>query len=153
MENTTEPEEPEHTHSFVNGKCECGAANAFAGVKIWNEGSLTPLVREDTENTMTITSANAAGDWWKVKVEPGLGFVNGKTYEVTFWFTSDASGRIKYHVDAAYDFVNQEYDVVAGANTFTIRFTAGADYAYNCLELGGLGAFKLTFTGISVQEV
>ena len=153
VENTTEPEEPEHTHSFVNGKCECGAANAFAGVKIWNEGSLTPLVREDTENTMTITSANAAGDWWKVKVEPGLGFVNGKTYEVTFWFTSDASGRIKYHVDAAYDFVNQEYDVVAGANTFTIRFTAGADYAYNCLELGGLGAFKLTFTGISVQEV
>ena len=86
-------------------------------------------------------------------MEPGLGFVNGKTYEVTFWFTSDASGRIKYHVDAAYDFVNQEYDVVAGANTFTIRFTAGADYAYNCLELGGLGAFKLTFTGISVQEV
>ena len=64
----------------------------------------------------------------------------------------DASGRIKYHVDgAAYEGAN-EYDVVAGSNTFTVRLTAG-EGGYNCLELGGLGNFKLTFTGISLKEV
>jgi hypothetical protein len=121
-------------------------------VNVWTEGSLTPATREDTENSMIVSSTNAPGDWWKVKVEPGLGFVQGKTYDVTFRFTSNASGRIKYHVDgAAYEGAN-EYDVVAGSNTFTVRLTAG-EGGYNCLELGGLGNFKLTFTGISVREV
>lgn len=144
--------EAPHTHSFVNGKCECGAGNGFAGVNVWTEGSLTPATREDTENSMIVTSTNAPGDWWKVKVEPGLGFAQGKTYDVTFRFTSNASGRIKYHVDgAAYEGAN-EYDVAAGSNTFTVRLTAG-EGGYNCLELGGLGAFKLTFTGISLKEV
>ena len=144
--------EAPHTHSFVNGKCECGAGNGFAGVNVWTEGSLTPATREDTENSMIVSSTNAPGDWWKVKVEPGLGFVQGKTYDVTFRFTSNASGRIKYHVDgAAYEGTN-EYDVVAGSNTFTVRLTAG-EGGYNCLELGGLGAFKLTFTGISSKEI
>ena len=151
-EKPAEPEQPEHTHSFVNGKCECGQQNGFAGVSVWTEGSLTPVVREDTENSMIITSANAPGDWWKVKVEPGLGFTQGKTYDVTFRFTSNASGRIKYHVDGAvYEGAN-EYDVTAGGNAFTVRLTAG-EGGYNCLELGGLGAFKLTLTGISVKEV
>lgn len=33
-----------------------------------------------------------------------------------------------------------------------MTFTAEAD-AYTCLELGGLGTFELTFTGIGIQEV
>ena len=144
--------EAPHTHSFVNGRCECGATNGFAGVSVWTEGSLIPVVREDDASSMTITSTNGAADWWKVKVEPGLGFAQGKTYDVTFRFTSNASGRIKYHVDgAAYEGTN-EYDVVAGSNTFTVRLTAG-EGSYNCLELGGLGVFKLTFTGISSKEI
>ena len=147
----TEAEAP-HTHSFVNGKCECGETNGFAGVAVWTEGSLTPVTREDTENAMTVISTNAPGDWWKVKVEPGLGFTQGKTYEVTFWFTSNASGRIKYHVDGAVFAGANEYDVTAGANTFTVRLTAG-EGSYNCLELGGLGNFELIFTGISLKEV
>ena len=144
--------EAPHTHSFVNGKCECGVTNGFSGVNVWTEGSLTPVTREDTENSMIVTSTNAAGDWWKVKVEPGLGFTQGKTYDVTFRFTSNASGRIKYHVDGAAFIGSNEYDVTSGSNTFTVRLTAG-EGSYNCLELGGLGAFKLTFTGISVKEV
>ena len=47
---------------------------------------------------------------------------------------------------------SQEFNVVPGANTFKVRFTAGAEN-YSCLELGGLGAFTLTFTGLSLQEV
>ena len=39
-----------------------------------------------------------------------------------------------------------------GENTFTIRFTAGTEN-YSCLELGGLGNFKLTFTEISLKEL
>ena len=142
----------EHSHSFVNGKCECGVTNGFAGVSVWTEGSLTPVTREDTENSMIITSTNGAADWWKVKVEPGLGFTQGKTYDVTFWFTSNTSGTIKYNVNAAIYLNSNEYNVVAGSNTFTVRFTAGSEN-YSCLELGGLGNFKLTFTGISVKEV
>ena len=147
----TEVEEV-HTHSFVNGRCECGETNGFAGVSVWTEGSLTPATREDTENSMIISSTNAPGDWWKVKVEWPLAVEEGKTYEATFVFTSDAAGTIKYHVGAAAFLDSQEYNVVSGSNTFKVRFTAGAD-SYSCLELGGLGAFKLIFTGISVKEV
>jgi hypothetical protein len=147
----TETDVP-HTHSFVNGKCECGAGNGFAGVSVWTEGSLTPVVREDDASSMTITSTNGAADWWKVKVERPLSVTEGKTYEATFYFTSNTSGTIKYSVNGATYLNGNEYSVVAGSNTFTVRFTAGAEN-YSCLELGGLGNFVLTFTGISVQEV
>ena len=143
---------PEHTHSFVNGMCECGVTNGFAGVNVWTEGSLTPVTREDTENSMIVTSTNAPGDWWKVKVEWPLSVEEGKTYEATFVFNSDAAGTIKYHVGGAAFLDSQEYNVAVGSNTFKVRFTAGSD-SYSCLELGGLGAFQLTFTGISVMEV
>ena len=147
----TEVEEV-HTHSFVNGRCECGETNGFAGVSVWTEGSLTPVVREDTENSMIMTSTNAPGDWWKVKLEWPLAIEEGKTYEVTFWFTSDVSGTIKYSVNGANYLTFNEYNVQPGSNAFTVRFTAGAEN-YSCLELGGLGAFKLTFTGLGIQEV
>ena len=146
-------EEPgAHTHSYVNGKCSCGKDNGFAGVQTWTEGSLTPVVREDTENTMKITSANAAGDWWKVKLELPRSVEEGKIYEAKFVFTSKVTGTIKYNVDGASYEGSNEYNVQAGKNTFTVRFTAGAD-TYNCLELGGLGEFQMTFTDISLAEV
>lgn len=148
-----QPEEPPvHTHSFVNGMCECGATNGFAGVFVWTEGSLTPVTREDTENSMTMVSTNAPGDWWKVKLEWPLSVTEGKTYEVTFRFNSNATGTIKYSVNGAAFLYSQDYNVSVGSNTFTVRFTAGAEN-YSCLELGGLGAFELTFTGIGIQDV
>ena len=149
-EEVQEEEPGEHTHSFTNGVCTCGANNGFAGIQTWTEGSRTPVGREDTASTMMSTSANAAGDWWKVKVELPLSVEEGKTYEVTFVFNSTAAGRIKYHVGGASFLTAQEYDVVVGANTFTVRFTAGSDN-YSCLELGGLGNFTLTFTGVSLK--
>lgn len=152
VENPAEPEQPEHTHSFLNGKCECGVTNGFASVSVWTESSLTPVIREDDASSMTVTSTNAPGDWWKVKVERPLSVTEGKTYEVTFRFTSNTSGTIKYNVNGAAYLNSNEYNVVVGSNTFTIRFTAGTE-GYSCLELGGLGSFKLTFTGISVNEV
>ena len=150
IEDPTQP--PVHTHNFVNGRCDCGVTNGFASVNVWTEGSLTPVVREDDASSMTITSTNGSADWWKVKVERNLSIEEGKTYEVTFLFTSNASGRIKYSVNGATYLSENEYDVKSGSNTLTVRFVAGAE-KYSCLELGGLGAFKLTFTGISVKEV
>ena len=145
-------ESDEHTtHSYENGKCSCGKENGFASVSTWTEGSLTPVVREDTENTMKITSSNEAGDWWKVKAELPRTVEAGKTYEAKFVFTSNVSGTIKYHVGDATFLNSNEFNVQPGENTFTVRFTAGAD-DYNCLELGGLGQFELTFTEISVEE-
>ena len=129
--------------------CFAGEAGNFEGVQTWTEGSLTPLVREDGENTMTITSTNAPTDWWKVKLELPRSVEQGKTYEAKFVFTSNTTGTIKYVVDAASYLTSNEYNVQNGENTFTVRFTAGAE-TYNCLELGGLGEFVLTFSEISV---
>lgn len=147
----TEADAP-HTHSFVNGRCDCGVTNGFAGVFVWTEGSLTPITREDAESTMKLISTNCYADWWKVKLEWPLSVTEGKTYEVTFRFNSNATGTIKYSVNGASYLTSNEYAVQSGVNTFTVRFTAGAEN-YSCLELGGLGAFELTFTGIGIQEV
>ena len=131
---------------------ECGADNGFSGVNVWTEGSLTPLVRKDTEDSMTLISENAYADWWKVKLEWPLTLTEGKTYEVTFVFTSNVTGTIKYNVNGAAYLNSNEYNVHNGANTFTVQFTAGAE-GYSCLELGGLGAFELVFTGIYFNEI
>ena len=121
-------------------------------VQVWTEGALTPATQTKGDGTQTVTSTNAPGDWWKVKVELPRSVETGKTYEATFVFTSNATGTIKYNVDGAEYLTSNEYNVQNGENTFTVRFTAGAD-TYNCLELGGLGAFALTFTEASVKEV
>lgn len=131
--------------------CFAAETNVMEDIQVWNEGSLTSLVRENNENGMTITSTNAATDWWKVKLELPRSVEQGKTYEAKFVFTSNATGTIKYVVDGAIYLTSNEYNVVNGVNTFSIRFTAGAD-TYNCLELGGLGEFVLSFTEISVTK-
>ena len=152
----TETEAPtppeEHEHVFTNGTCSCGQTNGFASFRTWTEGSLQPLTREDTASTMKVTSTNAAGDWWKVKLERDLSCEAGKTYEITFAFTSNAAGRIKFANDGCTIVEGSaEYDVVAGSNTWTIKFQSAGN-AYSCLELGGLGAFELEFTGFSLTE-
>ena len=152
----TETEKPtppaEHEHSFVNGKCECGESNGFEGFKVWNEGALTPVVREDTANSMILTSENASGDWWKVKVENNFATEAGKTYEATYTFTSNAEGDIKFGGDNMTCQTPDVYHVAAGENTFSVTFTVSAANAYNCLELGGLGNFRLEFTSITLKE-
>ncbi len=75
----------------MNGICSCGAKNAFAGIHVWTESALIPAIREDTESTMTITSANAPGDWWKVKAESCFATEPGHTYEAVYSFTSNIS--------------------------------------------------------------
>ena len=144
---------PEHTHSFVDGACTCGEKNGFEGFKTWTEGALTPVVRQDTATTMTLTSENASGDWWKVKLENNFATLSGKTYQVTYTFTSDAEGDIKFGGDNMSCATSDVYHVVVGENTFTVTFTVSADNAYNCLEMGGLGQFQLVFSGISLQEI
>ena len=102
---------------------------------------------------MKLISTNAAGDWWKVKLENNFATVAGKTYQVTYTFTSTAAGDIKFGGD---NFTCQGADVFfvnVGANTVTVVFTVSVSNTYTCLELGGLGAFELNFTGIHLQEV
>lgn len=140
------------TESELPTETETQTPEFADGISVFAAEGLAAVVREDTENSMIITSTNAPGDWWKVKVEWPLAVTAGKTYEATFSFNSDAAGIIKYSVNGATFLDNQDYNVTVGANTFKVRFTAGAEN-YSCLELGGLGNFVLTFTGISVQEV
>ena len=101
---------------------------------------------------MTLVSDNEPTDWWKIKVEKDLSGTAGKCYELTYTFTSNAAGRIKFVNDDAFYYGGNEYDVVAGENTFTVQFKYGGK-PYSCLELGGLGNFTLTFTGVSFKEV
>jgi len=143
----------EHTHSFVNGLCACGADNGFSGFHTWTEGALIPLTREDTENSMTLISTNDFADWWKVKLENSFALEAGKTYKAIFKFTSDAAGDIKFGTNENAACTSADvYYVNVGDNQFEVTFTANAG-AYTCLELGGLGSFKLVFTEISLKEI
>ena len=124
----------------------------FAGFRVWTDGSVQSVKRVDTATTMTLTSANDPTDWWKIKVEKDLSGMAGQCYEVTYTFTSDAAGRIKFVNDDAFYYGANEYDVVVGENTFTVQFKYGGK-PYSCLELGSLGPCELVFTDYSIQEI
>ena len=124
----------------------------FASFRVWTDGSVQKLTRCDAPAAMTLVSANDPTDWWKIKVEKDIKGTAGKCYEVTYKFTSDAAGRIKFVNDDAVYYGANEYDVVVGENTFTVQFKYGGK-PYSCLELGGLGQFKLVLTDYTIKEI
>ena len=87
-----------------------------------------------------------------MKLEQQLQGEKDSCYRVTFVFDSDAEGRIKFVNDGASYLTSNEFDVRKGTNTFTVDLKSGGN-SYSCLELGGLGAFTLTFSAIFLQEV
>ena len=128
------------------------AANRFSSFNVWADGSVTKPTRKDTATTLTLTSKNAPTDWWKIKLEKDINGKAGKSYEVTYTFTSDAAGRIKFVNDNATYFTSNEYDVVVGENTFKVQFKYGGK-PYSCLELGSLGNCKLVFKNYTIKAI
>ena len=49
------PETEAHSHTFVEGVCQCGETNGLEGFTLETDAALTPVVREDSETGMTLT--------------------------------------------------------------------------------------------------
>ena len=85
------------------------------------------------------------GESWHVKLEANYPTVAGRDYFVTYKFTSDVAGKVKFG-----DF--QEFDIKEGENSITGNFTAKSGTSYLDLQLGMLPAFTIDFTEIEVKE-
>lgn len=85
------------------------------------------------------------GEAWHVKLEANYPTVAGRDYFVTYRFTSDVAGTVKFG-----DF--QEFQIQEGENTVTGVFTAKEGTSYLDLQLGMLPAFTIDFTQIEVKE-
>lgn len=127
------------------------AANPFPGVGVWTEASLKPATGTQSAQGLAVSNPNPVTDWWKVKLEKDLACKAGSYYKMTYKFTSDVDGKIKFVNDDATYYGSNEYSVKKGENTFTVEFKYGGN-TYSCLELGGLGAFELIFTGFALTE-
>ena len=69
----------------------------------------------------------------------------GRDYHVTYNFTSDVAGTVKFG-----DF--QEFQIQEGENSVTGIFTAKDSTSYLDLQLGMLQPFTIDFTEIEVKE-
>ncbi|MDO5119888.1 MAG: hypothetical protein Q4D48_07350, partial [Coriobacteriales bacterium] len=85
------------------------------------------------------------GESWHVKLEANYPTVSGRDYAVTYNFTSDVAGTVKFG-----DF--QEFQIQEGENSVTGTFTAKDSTSYLDLQLGMLPAFTIDFTDIQVKE-
>ena len=85
------------------------------------------------------------GESWHVKLEANYPTVAGRDYYVTYRFTSDVAGKVKFG-----DF--QEFQINEGENTVTGLFTAQDSTSYLDLQLGMLQPFTIDFTEIEVKE-
>ena len=85
------------------------------------------------------------GESWHVKLECNYPTVAGRDYFVTYNFTSDVAGTVKFG-----DF--QEFQIQQGENSVTGVFTAKEGTSYLDLQLGMLQPFTIDFTKVEVKE-
>ena len=85
------------------------------------------------------------GEAWHVKLECNYPTVAGRDYFVTYNFTSDVAGTVKFG-----DF--QEFQIQQGENSVTGIFTAKEGTSYLDLQLGMLQPFTIDFTKVEVKE-
>ncbi len=85
------------------------------------------------------------GEAWHVKLECNYPTVAGRDYFVTYTFTSDVAGTVKFG-----DF--QEFQIHEGENSVTGVFTAKEGTSYLDLQLGMLQPFTIDFTKVEVKE-
>ena len=118
-------------------------------VQVWTEGALTPATQTKGDGTLTVTSTNAPGDWWKVKVELPRVTEAGKTYDTTFVFTSNATGTIKYSANDATYLNSNEYNVQNGEKTTLLAqetqqdvVTTGDEFTLD-VEMGFTGSSEV----------
>ena len=112
------------------------------------------MERQDEEAQFSLTSSNAAGETGAIRLDTQFDAVYGHYYEAVYKFTSNVAGSVRFASPDAVFYDTDTYEIVSGENEIVVRFAAGqAGKIAASLELGGLGNFKLTFTGVSFKEV
>ena len=109
------------------------------------EGSAVAGSGEIVDGVYRFTATETDGEAWHVKLECNYPTVSGRDYRVTYRFTSDVAGKIKFG-----DF--QEFDIQEGENTVTGMMIASSGTSYLDLQLGMLQPFTIDFTEIEVEE-
>lgn len=145
-----------HVHAFADGVCQCGETSGFEGFALEVADGLQEVLLEDTEGGMVLTSANPAGEMQGIRLNKEFDAEYGRFYEVLYCFTSDVAGTVRFASEGGACYESGEYEVVAGENEIAVLFAAGegsGGKVNTSLELGGLGQFRLTFTGISLKEL
>ena len=109
------------------------------------EGSEVAGTGEVVDGKYRFTATETDGEAWHVKLESNYPTVSGRDYRVTYRFTSDVAGKIKFG-----DF--QEFDIQKGENTVTGIMIASGGTSYLDLQLGMLPPFTIEFSEIEVEE-
>ena len=109
------------------------------------EGSAVAGSGEIVDGVYRFIATETDGEAWHVKLECNYPTVSGRDYRVTYRFTSDVAGKIKFG-----DF--QEFDIQEGENTVTGMMIASSGTSYLDLQLGMLKPFTIDFTEIEVEE-
>ena len=109
------------------------------------EGSSVAGSGQAVNGAYRFTATETDGEAWHVKLEANYPTVSGRDYEVTYRFTSDVAGKVKFG-----DF--QEFTIQKGENTVTGMMIASGGTSYLDLQLGMLPPFTIDFTEIEVKE-
>ena len=109
------------------------------------EGSQVAGSGEVVDGTYRFTATETDGEAWHVKLECNYPTISGRDYRVTYRFTSDVAGKVKFG-----DF--QEFEIREGENSVTGMLIATGGTSYLDLQLGMLKPFTIDFTEIEVEE-
>ena len=109
------------------------------------EGSEVAGSGEVVDGVYRFTATQTDGEAWHVKLESNYPTVSGRDYRVTYRFTSDVAGKVKFG-----DF--QEFEIQKGENSVTGMMIASSGTSYLDLQLGMLPPFTIDFTEIEVEE-
>ena len=93
-----------------------------------------------------ITATKTDGEAWHVKLEANYPTVPGNDYRITYTFTSDVAGRVKFG-----DI--QEFPIRTGENEVTGVVSAKGGTTYLDLQLGMLQPFTIDVEKITVAEL
>ncbi len=109
------------------------------------EGSSVAGKGEAVDGVYRFTATETDGEAWHVKLECNYPTVAGRDYRVTYRFSSDVAGRVKFG-----DF--QEFEIKEGDNSVTGMMIASGGTSYLDLQLGMLPPFTIDFDEIEVEE-
>lgn len=150
------PAEDEHSHEFVDGLCQCGESNGLDGITVHVASGLKDVERKDTEDGMTLTSANAAGEGAQIRLDKEIETAYSHFYEMVYRFTSNVAGSVRFACEGAVMYEEDTFDVEPDENEIVVRFAAdenGSGKVSAGLELGELDKFELHVTGVSFKEL
>ena len=129
----------------VNGGVDAVTADAKPLFKAKFEGDRVEGSGEAVDGVYRFTAAKTDGEAWHVKLESNYPTVAGRDYQVTYRFTSDVAGKVKFG-----DF--QEFEIQKGENSVTGMLIATGGTSYLDLQLGMLPPFTIEFSEIEIEE-